>query len=280
MKKLFLILPLLFSVCFGQAVSNHGLIIDLISSVITTPTNHDALEYNGTNWVNTATPVHASLGIGSSTPVASAILDIQSTTRGVIYPRLTAAQITAISSPALGLTVYNTDDSTYSFYNGSAWVNMPKGPRRALKTVTDTTTLTTLTKDVSELSVWATAGKKYEVVVKLYVGCTGSGGMRVGFGGPGDVAQVYGIWSGSGTSGATAQIVRSNSNINVLHAGAGSAAAFNRSNAATGMITFLGNITMGATSGFIKIQFAAGVLGETSSIFAPGSITMTEARDY
>lgn len=54
-------------------------------------------------------------------PDASALLDIRSTTKGFLAPRLTTAQILAITSPAEGLQVYNTDLKTICFYNGTAW---------------------------------------------------------------------------------------------------------------------------------------------------------------
>jgi hypothetical protein len=61
------------------------------------------------------------VGIGTTTPAASAVLDITSTTQGVLFPRLTTAQINAIVSPANGLTVYNTDLSTLCFYHVNTW---------------------------------------------------------------------------------------------------------------------------------------------------------------
>ena len=51
---------------------------------------------------------------------SSSALDIQSTTRGFLPPRLTATQRTAIASPAAGLMVYDTDSSRYMLY-GSSW---------------------------------------------------------------------------------------------------------------------------------------------------------------
>lgn len=45
---------------------------------------------------------------GASNPVASALVDINSTTKGFLAPRMTTAQRDAISSPATGLIVYNT----------------------------------------------------------------------------------------------------------------------------------------------------------------------------
>jgi hypothetical protein len=60
------------------------------------------------------------VGIGTTTPAASAILDITSTTKGVLFPRLTTPEINAIASPANGLTVYNTTLSVLCFYDGAA----------------------------------------------------------------------------------------------------------------------------------------------------------------
>ena len=51
---------------------------------------------------------HAQVGIGTSTPNASAELDVSSTTKGFLPPRLTAAQRDAITSPAVGLVIFNT----------------------------------------------------------------------------------------------------------------------------------------------------------------------------
>jgi hypothetical protein len=62
-----------------------------------------------------------SIGIGTTTPAASALLDITSTTQGVLFPRLTTTQINAITSPANGLTVYNTTLAVLCFYDGTGW---------------------------------------------------------------------------------------------------------------------------------------------------------------
>jgi hypothetical protein len=52
----------------------------------------------------------------------SAMLEIKSNAKGLLIPRLTAAQKTAIVSPATGLLVYQTDGTTgFYYYNGSAW---------------------------------------------------------------------------------------------------------------------------------------------------------------
>ena len=52
---------------------------------------------------------------------SSAMFQVDSTTKGVLLPRLTTTQVNAISSPATGLTVYNTTLNQLCFYNGTEW---------------------------------------------------------------------------------------------------------------------------------------------------------------
>lgn len=59
---------------------------------------------------------------------ASAMLDISSTSQGVLVPRMLQSQRTAIASPATGLLVYQTDATAgFYFYNGSAWASLNGG---------------------------------------------------------------------------------------------------------------------------------------------------------
>lgn len=75
------------------------------------------------------TPLFAqnnNVGIGTTTPNSTAILDVTSTTKGVLVPRLTTVQRTAISQPAQGLLVYDTDLECFYYYNTAtnAWVSL------------------------------------------------------------------------------------------------------------------------------------------------------------
>lgn len=54
-------------------------------------------------------------------PAASAILDVSSTTAGMLTPRMTTAQRTAIAAPATGLFVYDTTTGTFWYFNGTIW---------------------------------------------------------------------------------------------------------------------------------------------------------------
>jgi hypothetical protein len=60
------------------------------------------------------------VGIGA-TPNASALLDVQSTTKGVRMPNMTTTQKNAIASPAAGLMVFDTTLSKLAVYTGAAW---------------------------------------------------------------------------------------------------------------------------------------------------------------
>ena len=60
------------------------------------------------------------VGIGA-TANASALLDVQSTTKGVRMPNMTSAEKNAISSPAAGLMVFDTTLSKLCVYSGAAW---------------------------------------------------------------------------------------------------------------------------------------------------------------
>lgn len=69
------------------------------------------------------------VGIGTNTPNPNAILDMQSTTQGVLVPRLTTAQRNAIAAPTEGLMVYDIDVNCFFFYESTAavWQNLCSG---------------------------------------------------------------------------------------------------------------------------------------------------------
>jgi hypothetical protein len=61
------------------------------------------------------------VGIGTSSPSTRAVLDLTSTTRGFLPPRMTTAQRDAITSVPAGLMIYNTSTNKLNFFNGTAW---------------------------------------------------------------------------------------------------------------------------------------------------------------
>jgi hypothetical protein len=63
----------------------------------------------------------AQSGINTNTPDPSAILDVYSTNKGFLPPRLTTAQRDAIGTPAAGLMIYNTTVNCLQWWNGIYW---------------------------------------------------------------------------------------------------------------------------------------------------------------
>jgi len=62
------------------------------------------------------------MGVGTLTPDQTAILDLTSSTKGFLPPRMTETDRDAIISPAQGLIVYNTTDSVLEYFNGDCWL--------------------------------------------------------------------------------------------------------------------------------------------------------------
>jgi hypothetical protein len=67
-------------------------------------------------------PSSGAAGIGTTTPDASSLLEIKSTSKGLLIPRMTQAQRNAITSPATGLFIYQTNATPgFYYYSGTAW---------------------------------------------------------------------------------------------------------------------------------------------------------------
>ena len=64
------------------------------------------------------------IGFGTSTPASSSILDLTSTTKGLLTPRMTTGQRDLISSPSVGLFIYNTSTSFFNYWDGSTWIQV------------------------------------------------------------------------------------------------------------------------------------------------------------
>ena len=74
--------------------------------------------------------LYAQVGLGTNAPIASAILDLESTTQGFLPPRMTQAQMASIASPVEALVVYCTDcvpqPGPY-YYDGANFVHFVTG---------------------------------------------------------------------------------------------------------------------------------------------------------
>jgi hypothetical protein len=61
------------------------------------------------------------MGINTTAPDASAALDVVSTTKGILFPRMTTVQKNAIASPVAGLVVYDTTLNKLCVRTAAAW---------------------------------------------------------------------------------------------------------------------------------------------------------------
>ena len=76
--------------------------------------------------VSTSTVIaqNNNVGIGTTTPNPTAVLDVSATDKGVLIPRLTTVQRNGIVSPATGLIVYDTDLGCFYYFNSSSWISL------------------------------------------------------------------------------------------------------------------------------------------------------------
>ncbi|WP_179346629.1 cell wall anchor protein [Winogradskyella ursingii] len=72
----------------------------------------------------------AQVGIGTTSPDPSSILDVQSTTQGMLAPRMSTAQRTGISNPAEGLLVYDLDQGSFYYYQAGTWDQLGNAEKR------------------------------------------------------------------------------------------------------------------------------------------------------
>lgn len=71
---------------------------------------------------STESNAQVAINTSNSAPDNSAMLDVSSTSMGILIPRMTAADRNTIASPATGLMVFQTDNTSgFYYYNGTAW---------------------------------------------------------------------------------------------------------------------------------------------------------------
>ena len=92
------------------------------------------------------------VGIGTTSPTSNSILDLRSTTKGLLVPRLTAAERTTLGTSLTasadvlekGMEVYDTDLKAKFSWDGTAWINASKTPISSLTAATATNTIDNL----------------------------------------------------------------------------------------------------------------------------------------
>lgn len=101
----------------------------LTSNRVVTQSNYD-ISFSGGNFSIDSTTFNvdetqSSVGVGVSTPDASAILEVASTSKGMLFPRMTQTQRNNIATPATGLIVYQTDgDEGLYIYKSFGWIQI------------------------------------------------------------------------------------------------------------------------------------------------------------
>ncbi|HMD00285.1 MAG TPA: hypothetical protein VKH37_09030, partial [Ferruginibacter sp.] len=103
-----------------------------------------------------------SVGIASAaiTPDASSLLELRSSSKGLLIPRLTTTERDAISSPATGLQIYNTTTNKFNYYNGSAWTVLFAG----------SSVVNTITGTSNRISIGGTSSDPTIDISSSYVG--------------------------------------------------------------------------------------------------------------
>src|ERR1019366_854768 len=72
------------------------------------------------------------VGIGTTMPDRSALLDMKATDKGVLVPRLNTAQRLAIVNPAIGLLVYDSTLKCFYYFDGTQWNSLCAGTGTAV----------------------------------------------------------------------------------------------------------------------------------------------------
>ena len=137
-------------------IGNGSTITTVVRGNLLLGTTTDAgfqLDVNGTARIQT------NLKVGAATAQnASAVLDVESTTKGVLIPRMTTVQRNAIVTPATGLQIYNTTTNTNDYWNGTTWVSLSVGAFVPLSGTINAAPITGRLRTTNDIGVWSQFG--------------------------------------------------------------------------------------------------------------------------
>ena len=157
-------------------------------------------------------PATGSAGIGTTTPNASSLLDMVSTTKGMLIPRMTKTERDAIVSPATGLLIYQTNNTPgFYYYSGSVWTAIStKDANKTLSNLTSPTAINVsmLPASTGTLDLGSSSLKWRDVYVsniKFADGTTQStaGGGGGGIGGSGTASYIPKFTAGTTLGNST-----------------------------------------------------------------------------
>ncbi len=160
----------------------------------------------------------AQVGFNNPAPDASSLLDLKATDKGLLIPRMTTTQRTAITAPAEGLLVFDTDQKRFFFYDGAAWLALnPLSYKQdqAIPMAPPSTSNLTIGNLVTNMGVnTATPQSKVSVSGNMAVGATYAGtnaapanglivegSVGIGTNAPGTKLQVEGTTQLNGNTG-------------------------------------------------------------------------------
>ena len=232
------------------------------------------LDYSTTTAPTGGLIIEGQLGVGTLAPDSNAVIDITSTSKGIMLPRLTHQQILNIHNPTKGLMVFDTDSNYVYHHTGKAWVNLT--PMSQVNTL--------INNAIGSLSLGGSGSTWY----------TGSGVPGVAIGNLSDMylnasnGNYYQktsavLWTlkgnltgatgatgstGAGTTGATGP---TGTNGNNGSAGATGAAGTNGTNGATGPTGANGAVGATGPTGATGANGSNGAAGATGSTGTTGS---------
>ncbi len=103
--------------------------------------------------------IQAQIGIGANPPDPSAMLHVQDTAKGMLIPRMTAAQKTAINNPAEGLMIYQTNESKgFWYFTSGNWAAVSNSGKNAIVLKGD------ITNSEAQARIAAEAGPSTQVI--------------------------------------------------------------------------------------------------------------------
>lgn len=129
--------------------------------------------------------IDGDLILGTSTPAADAVIDVSSTTKGFLLPRVTTAErdLIGIGSPpvpTIGLTIYNTDTDDIEFWNGSSWQGTAGAGTTISGLTEDVISVGNATGDNVQDGTWAFTGNDlYPLTDSANIGSPGSPDRRI-----------------------------------------------------------------------------------------------------
>lgn len=172
------------------------------------------------------------VGIGTTSPNSSAVLDISSKTKGLLIPRMNTQERTDIISPANGLMVYDTDTNSLWYYKSNAWTNLGVGGAFVLPYSATVTTNVPAFKIVNQ---------------GLAAGVEGSSSADYGIG-------LRGVSTGVGGWGINASVTRNSAT--AIYAYSDSGTVINASNRATNNTSTLLDLTNNGLAKTANFQMA------------------------